>query len=123
MPKMGTKCEFSIIRGKDNAIWNRLRLIPFSVTIPKDEQDRHLVKKLKDEGHAILAWAIYGAKHWFDDGLGKPPEIDDAVSNWRAESDPLKDFIPDRCEIYEGAQCGVGELRKAYLAWCRIADP
>src|ERR1019366_2826305 len=35
-----------VIRGIDNAIWNRLHPVPFSVTIPKAEQDRELRGKL-----------------------------------------------------------------------------
>ena len=41
------------VRGSDNAIWNRLHLILFTVTIPKDEQDTKLLDKLKSEAEAI----------------------------------------------------------------------
>jgi putative DNA primase/helicase len=34
----------------DAAVWNRLRLIPFAVTFPKDKQDRKLGEKLMAEG-------------------------------------------------------------------------
>jgi putative DNA primase/helicase len=71
------------VRGSDNAIWNRLHLIPFNVTIPKTDQDRGLPEKLKAEAEAILAWAVYGARRWFKDGLGKPEEVAEAVSGWR----------------------------------------
>ena len=37
------------IRDTDNAIWRRVRLIPFNVTIPDAEQDRQLLEKPKDE--------------------------------------------------------------------------
>ena len=48
------------IRGTDNAIWRRVRLIPFNVTIPDAEQDRQLPEKLKDEWTGILKWAVEG---------------------------------------------------------------
>jgi len=35
------------IRGTDNAIWNRIKLIPFTVSIPKDQQDRELPAKVR----------------------------------------------------------------------------
>jgi putative DNA primase/helicase len=35
------------IRGTDYAIWRRIRLIPFTVTIPEDERDGKLGEKLR----------------------------------------------------------------------------
>ncbi len=37
------------IRGMDLAIWRRIRLIPFRVTIPPRNQDKRLLLKLKKE--------------------------------------------------------------------------
>jgi hypothetical protein len=48
----------AIIRGADNAIWNRLHLIPFNVSIPDDEIDQDLPAKLAAEAEGILAWAV-----------------------------------------------------------------
>jgi putative DNA primase/helicase len=106
------------VRGSDNAIWNRLHLIPFTVTIPKERQDRGLHEKLKSEAEAIMAWTVYGARRWFAEGLGKPLEITQAVSGWRDESDPLRDFIADRCVLDASTSCPVKEIRAAYHKWC-----
>src|SRR5262249_16914912 len=38
-----------IIRGTDRAIWRRICLIPFTVSIPDWEQDRMLMEKLRAE--------------------------------------------------------------------------
>src|ERR1700730_14907671 len=35
-------------------MWGRVGLVPFDVTIPKKEQDRKLLEKLKAEGAGIL---------------------------------------------------------------------
>jgi putative DNA primase/helicase len=48
------------IRGTDTAIWRRIRLIPFTVTIPPACQDKRLPEKLKEELPGILAWAVRG---------------------------------------------------------------
>ncbi len=45
------------IRGTDHAIWRRIRLLPFTVTIPEAEQDRDLPAKLRDELPSILPQA------------------------------------------------------------------
>ena len=49
-----------VITGTDHAIWERIRLIPFTVTIPRDRQDTMLADKLKAELAGILAWAVQG---------------------------------------------------------------
>ena len=48
------------IRGADDAIWNRLQIIPFEVVVPERYQDKDLVRKLRDEYPGILAWAVRG---------------------------------------------------------------
>src|SRR3990167_1056257 len=54
------------IRGTDNAIWRRIRLVPFTVTIPEAERDSKLSSKLRGELPGILAWAIRGCLEWQD---------------------------------------------------------
>ena len=48
------------IRGTDSAIWNRVKIVPFTVSIPKPQQDHALPEKLRDELPGILAWAVRG---------------------------------------------------------------
>jgi putative DNA primase/helicase len=48
------------ISGTEGAIWSRFKLIPFNVSIPKAEQDKHLLEKLAAEAPGILAWAVQG---------------------------------------------------------------
>src|SRR5262249_35693849 len=38
-----------VIRGTDKAIWDRIRLVPFTVRIAKMKQDKHLLEKLRME--------------------------------------------------------------------------
>ena len=52
------------VRGTDHGIWRRLRLVPFTVTIPDDEQDKQLPVKLVAEYAGILAWAVQGCLEW-----------------------------------------------------------
>lgn len=106
------------IKGTDNAIWNRLFLIPFDVSIAKHKQDSNLGSKLKAEAEAILAWAVHGAQRWFKEGLGKPDEVKAAVSGWRDDSQPLKEFIEDCCVLDEHRTVTISELKKTYKLWC-----
>src|SRR5262249_35064790 len=76
------------IRGTENAIWNRTKLIPFSVSIPENEIDKTLLDKLKNEAPGILAWAVRGCLDWQQQGnLGEPDSVRKATSSYRDEMD------------------------------------
>lgn len=86
------------ISGNDEGIWRRLRLIPFTVSIPANEQDRRLLEKLRDELPGILRWAVNGCLEWRGDGLQPPACVTEAVEAYRAEADILGRFIDECCE-------------------------
>jgi putative DNA primase/helicase len=106
-----------IIRGTDNAIWNRLHLIPFTVTIAKEEIDENLPSKLAREAEGVLSWAVAGAVRWVDEGLGKPPEVEEASKLYRQEMDQLGRFFEERCLSLPTARVPARQLYSAYRAW------
>jgi putative DNA primase/helicase len=106
------------VRGTDNAIWNRLHPVPFTVTIPKAEQDRDLRSKLLAEAEGILAWAVAGAVRWHREGLGKPPEVEQAGAAWRTESDQTGRFLEACCIVGEFASVTARVLYQTYRKWC-----
>jgi putative DNA primase/helicase len=61
------------LRSVDEAIRRRFNLIPFAVTIPK--QDRQFGEKLKAEWPGILAWTIQGCLDWQQRGLNPPDAV------------------------------------------------
>jgi putative DNA primase/helicase len=105
------------IRGTDNGIWRRIRLIPFDVTIPPDEQDRNLTARLKAELPGILNWALRGCQEWQKDGLGLPDEIRDATDAYRAQEDVFEGFLRESCVVSETASIGSTELATAFADW------
>lgn len=106
------------IRGTDNAIWRRIRLIPFNVTIPKQEQDRKLPERLRAELPGILAWIVRGALEWQREGLRPPDEVRRATGRYRAEMDVIAAFIDEECIVAEHATASAKALYSAYKAWC-----
>lgn len=105
------------VRGTDLAIWRRIRLIPFTVTIPEEEQDKALIEKLKGELPGILAWAVQGCLEWQRQGLGTPPEVTSATQQYRQEMDVLGAFIDERCLCSPEAKAQATALYKAYKQW------
>jgi putative DNA primase/helicase len=106
------------IRGTDYAIWRRIRLIPFTVTIPDEQQDRNLPEKLRAELPGILAWAVEGCLAWQREGLQTPAEVMAATAEYREESDVIVDFLEERCVLGAALWASSKSLRGAYLDWC-----
>ena len=106
-----------VVRGTDNAIWRRIRLIPFDVTIPPGEQDRFLSAKLREELPGILTWAVYGCLEWAAEGLGVPEEVRVATDSYRAEQDILSGFLDECCIQQPSASVGSTKLAEAYREW------
>ena len=88
-----------IIRGDDNAIWRRIRLIPFNVTIPPSDQDKNLLDKLLNELPGILNWAIEGCLEWQHNGLSPPPQVMLATQEYRDDMDIVGTWIDECCII------------------------
>lgn len=107
-----------IIRGTDNAIWRRIRLVPFSVTIPVEEVDPELKNKLLLELPGIFRWALQGCMEWQKNGLGCPVEVEEATAEYKKEMDVLGDFLRDCIDEFPGAQTGASEIYRAYKDWC-----
>ncbi len=107
------------IKGTDHAIWRRIRLVPFTVTIPPKERDKDLVEKLRTELSGILNWAIQGCLDWQRDGLVVPKEVKVATQGYQDEMDTLKSFIGDCCELNPYAETSGSDLYGRYVEWCR----
>ncbi len=106
------------VKGTDQAIWDRLRLVPFSVVIPESERDHQLRDKLEAEGNGILGWAVRGCLEWQRDGLGVPDEVRVATRDYRKDMDVIGAFV-DECLIKEPTgTVAAKELYATYKAWC-----
>ncbi|MCE9556758.1 MAG: DUF5906 domain-containing protein [Planctomycetes bacterium] len=107
-----------VVRGTDLGIWRRLRLIPFTVTIAADKQDKRLAEKLQAEASGILRWLVDGCLAWQMDGLGEPEEVVEATAGYRSEMDVLAEFMGDCCTTGAAFKVRAGDLYGAYVKWC-----
>jgi putative DNA primase/helicase len=108
-----------VIKGTDYAIWRRIRLVPFEITIPEGERDKALAEKLKEEADGILAWAVQGCRVWQQQGLGVPEEVKAATDSYREEMDILGEFLKDRCRLSPEARVSSKDVYDAYSTWCQ----
>ncbi|MBN9568719.1 MAG: hypothetical protein J0H79_14055 [Alphaproteobacteria bacterium] len=117
-----------VIRGTDRGIWRRIRLVPFTVSIPEEQIDRNLEAKLIEEEEGILQWMLSGAEEWFAGGLRPPASAIAAVEAYRADEDPVGEFLKARCELCPETinpatgrpfEVSAKRLREVYLEWCK----
>lgn len=108
------------VRGGDLALWRRLALVHFTVTIaPEEQRNQHdLIAELVEEGGGILAWAVRGCLEWQVGGLAEPATVSAATSGYREEQDVLAGFIADVCVVHPNARAKAGDLYNAYSSWC-----
>lgn len=108
-----------VIRGTDYAIWRRIRLIPFEVTITPEQRDETLPGRLHDELSGILTWAIIGCQLWLLGGLQPPESVLTATEDYRSESDVIGAFLEDECDADHQYECSVSSLYSAYVRWSK----
>lgn len=130
-----------VIRGTDTAIWERIRLIPFTVRFYRadeltDDQSRHnadartagtlepyplmdleLPNKLRPELPGILNWLLEGCLDWQRNGLGTPAEVTQAVAAYREEMDTIGQWIADACIQGPQMTATAKQLYTSYVAW------
>jgi len=97
-----------VIDDDDQAIWDRLRLIPWDQRAGSPAEveageaqvldNRRLIQDLKAEWPGVLAWAACGAKTWLANGqiMSEPQSVTDASQAYRAGEDSIGQFIDEK---------------------------
>lgn len=115
---------------QDDAIWNRLVVIPCGPTLPEAQRDPAVKAHLFDPekgGKALLAWIVAGAiKAAGMRYLPEPAAVKAKSVKYRSDNNPVKAFIADDLRVAheanrEATWCAVADLLKAYHAHCDLA--
>ncbi|WP_059411229.1 DNA primase family protein [Cupriavidus basilensis] len=105
------------VKGTDTGVWRRMKLIPFTVTVPADQRDKHLEEKLRAELPGILNWALAGCIEWQSVGLNDPMVIADAVQEYRDDMDVVGTWLRDHCIFDPDAEMRFDTAYKFFKAW------
>lgn len=113
--------EKPIIRGSSDAIWRRIKLIPFETPIPQSQRkSRDIVDDiLKTEAEGILAWCVQGAIEWCAGGLQDPEEVKVSTAGYRTDMDLIAIFFNECVEESASSIIPVSELYQVFSHWCR----
>lgn len=106
------------IRGSDDGIWRRLRLVPWLVQVAEGNVDKALPEKLYAERDGILRWIVQGCLEWQRIGLCDPEVVKGATGEYREESDATGKYILERVVFGREEVVPRAEIRKAYETWC-----
>lgn len=110
-----------IVKGSDNGIWRRLKLIPFERDFDGDKtivKDPQRADKLMAELPGILNAIIKSALLYQRDGLVEPTSVRAARDSYRTQMDLLAEWLEDCCEQGDGLQ---EESNKLWLSWEQFA--
>ena len=105
-----------VITGNDHAIWRRITLIPFSVTIADDKKDLTLSATLLAEASGILNWLLAGVRAWRAEGLALPEKVQLATAQYRADMDLIGQFLKE--ETIAGNEVRKSWVYERYKQWC-----
>lgn len=99
-------------------IWSKVKLIPFTVRIPDEEQRKDIDEVLARERPGILAWAVRGCLEWQKHGLGTSAAVAAATAGYRTEQDTLAGFLEEKCLRGEDYVVSAAEILKEYKSYC-----
>ncbi|MDP8951251.1 MAG: phage/plasmid primase, P4 family, partial [Actinomycetota bacterium] len=88
-----------VIQGTDDAIWDRIRLIPFKQRFEGRRADPKLPDKLRAELAGVFAWMVEGCLEWQEHGLEEPETVTEATKQYREEMDTLAAFLDETCVV------------------------
>jgi putative DNA primase/helicase len=106
------------ISGTDDAIWRRIMVIPFPVTIPLAERDQKLGDRLANELPGICNWAMQGLREWRHQGLNPPLRVLQSTGNYREENDTVGQWIEAACVQGPRLLTTMKDLYESYKSWC-----
>ncbi len=104
-----------------SSFFRRLKRIPFENDANLNS-DKFLHKTLvNDEGPAILAWMIEGAKLYLENpnGLVMPAVVALATAEYEKEEDQLGQFLDDMCVVGDEHSVSYKTFREMYVGWCQ----
>lgn len=104
-----------VVRDMSHGFWRRVRLVPFDHRITAPEEA--FGDKLRAEYPGVLAWAIEGCLRWQAEGLTPPRSVLLATDEYKADSDPLAEFLADYAFDDPQASIRNKDLRASYKDW------
>ncbi|MFI5805794.1 phage/plasmid primase, P4 family [Streptomyces sp. NPDC051561] len=106
------------VSGDDPAVWRRILVVPFDVTIPEAERDPGLSDRLRAAAPSVLAWAHQGWRDYQAQGLNPPEAVRVRTAAYQAASDELARFLDENAITGPHNVVKARDLFTAWSKWC-----
>jgi putative DNA primase/helicase len=111
------------VRDDDDAVWQRVRQIPFDQQHAGAKRDGTLKPYLESEGRqAILKWLVDGAMGYALEGLAAPAAVKTLTEAYRAEMNPLSFWADECCTVDPDTSATYEELKFSYDSFTPIRE-
>lgn len=110
-----------IIKGIDEGIKRRLKIIPFIKMIPEEMKRpmNEILEEMKSELPGILSWVLEGYNQWRKDNkLVFPDEVVSTTKEYFEDADKVQIFLDNCCTFNSSNMVSVKELHEKYLNFC-----
>jgi len=109
------------IRESDEAIWRRIKVVPFLRIVPREERNPTLAAELLEkEAPGILRLAVIGCQTFLEKKrLVEPPAMRTAFGEYRKAEDVIQNYLEECCDVDEELQVKRKELFDEYVKWCK----
>lgn len=103
----------------DSGVERRMKVIPMRAQISDGQKNPKLVEQMMlNEGPAIMAWAVEGARLTAAESfVPDPPQVAQAVKEYKRENDHIGDFIEECLVFDEGATVASDVVWGRYSKW------
>lgn len=124
----------------DEAVWNRVRTIPFESTFPRDNslvpdteeeqiekkmfpRDPNFADKIPEmlEGVAFYLLHIYRTKT--RDDMREPEKVMQATNKYRRANDVFRSFLDEKVQYCEGSKLYLSNIYERFKEWIRNSIP
>ena len=111
------------IDARDDAMWRRLRIIPFTNSLPPEKRDAKVRVTLRSDRKVqkrILAWAVEGTRMWLKRRLDvdEPDAVKNAATEYMATSDNFAEFFTNTYEADPEGFVPSGTVHEKYSTYC-----
>lgn len=104
------------------AFTNRLVVLLFNHSIPKEQQDKELLEKLYDERHAIFTLAVRALRDLSSNNFQfiQPDDSKEFLHSFAERTNSLHAFLTDCCEFQGSSSVFNADLCAAYKKYCTL---
>jgi len=103
------------VRDNSSAMWERIRLLPFTEKFTGKRCDERLGEKLRGESKGILAWGVRGAQRAAKGEDKVPQRVRAATAEYRDSENVFGQFVKDQCEVGPFNTCKAKPFYDAFV--------